>query len=112
MLFSFLLVFFLIEFLVILGALVFALFFARPEVPLAGDGLEEMQPVVKPADAGEQSEVVDVAATLHSPDFHQRDIQTAPLPAPVFVPLHIPGGSADRHHIRMPIAIDVSHHQA
>lgn len=37
MLYQILLVFFLIQFLVILGVLLFAIFFARPEVPLAGN---------------------------------------------------------------------------
>jgi hypothetical protein len=32
---------FLIQFLVILGALISVIFFARPEVPLLGDGTEE-----------------------------------------------------------------------
>ena len=39
-----LLVFFLIQFLVILGVLIFAIFFARPKVPLSGDGTQERPP--------------------------------------------------------------------
>jgi len=37
-----LIVFFLIQFLVVLGALVFVIFMARPEVPLAGYDLPEI----------------------------------------------------------------------
>jgi len=38
MLYIFLLAFFLIEFLVIIGVILFAIVFSRPEVPLKGDG--------------------------------------------------------------------------
>jgi len=38
MLYTLLLAFFLIQFLVILGVIVFAILFSRPEVPLKGDG--------------------------------------------------------------------------
>lgn len=44
MLYLILLIFFLIQFLVVLGALIFVIFLARPEVPLLGDG-----PQKKPA---------------------------------------------------------------
>jgi len=35
------LIIFLIQFLVVVGALMFVIFFARPEVPLSGRGLQE-----------------------------------------------------------------------
>jgi len=70
MFYSILLVFSLIQFLLILGALVFALFFARPEVPLAGAGPEETQAVNRPSDAGEQSKPGEEAATLRRHDLH------------------------------------------
>jgi hypothetical protein len=38
MLYIFLLAFFLVQFLVIVGVILFAIFFSRPEVPLKGDG--------------------------------------------------------------------------
>ena len=38
MLYMFLLAFFLVQFLVIVGVILFAIFFSRPEVPLKGDG--------------------------------------------------------------------------
>jgi hypothetical protein len=38
MLYIFLLAFFLVQFLVIVGVIMFAIFFSRPEVPLKGDG--------------------------------------------------------------------------
>jgi flagellar basal body-associated protein FliL len=41
MLYLILLVIFLIQFLVVLGALMFVIFVARPEVPFSGDGEQE-----------------------------------------------------------------------
>ena len=38
MLYTFMLAFFLVQFLVIVGVILFAIFFSRPEVPLKGDG--------------------------------------------------------------------------
>ncbi len=38
MLYKFMLAFFLVQFLVIVGVILFAIFFSRPEVPLKGDG--------------------------------------------------------------------------
>ena len=38
MLYIFLLAFFLVQFLVLVGVILFAIFFSRPEVPLKGDG--------------------------------------------------------------------------
>jgi hypothetical protein len=41
MLYMILLIIFLIQFLVVLGALIFVIFVARPEVPFLGDGSQE-----------------------------------------------------------------------
>jgi hypothetical protein len=77
MLSLFLLVFFLIEFLLILGVLVFVLFFARPEVPLSGDGTEETQPAGRPAHAKEPTRSGGAAATLLRHDLHHRNTHLA-----------------------------------
>jgi hypothetical protein len=52
MLYIFLLAFFLVQFLVIVGVILFAIFFSRPEVPLKGDGGLERTAVDQGADRG------------------------------------------------------------
>jgi len=65
----FLLVFFLIQFLLILGVLLFMMFFARPEVPLAGNGTKERRPTAGSTNGAEKPTSGDHAAALHRQSF-------------------------------------------
>ncbi len=56
MLYIFLLAFFLVQFLVIVGVILFAIFFSRPEVPLKGDGWLERAAVDPGKDASRDSQ--------------------------------------------------------
>ena len=59
MLYIFLLAFFLIQFLVIVGVIVFAILFSRPEVPLKGDGGLERADVDSQAERAPQQRETD-----------------------------------------------------
>jgi len=76
-----LLVFFLLQCLVVLGALIFVIFFARPEVPLKGDGTKDTRPEAKSTDTQEKSNSGDDAANLRRQDFatfHHQDFDRCP----------------------------------
>ena len=73
MLSIFLLAFFLVQFLVIVGVLVVAVFFSRPEVPLKGDGQLERTAV----DGGSEASAGQTAASRdpHTPRKHLIAVQ-------------------------------------
>ena len=80
-----LLAFFLVQFLVILGVLLFAIFFSRPEVPLKGDGQLERTAVddsKKPTTRGKDA----------SGDSHPTKSQLTAVQPPVFAAHSFPMG--------------------
>ena len=88
-----LLIIFLIQFLVVLGALIFVIFLARPEVPFTGNGPHDKP---SPDDRDHQND---------RPDTFYRSLLSPG--AQVLVPLHVCRGSADGHNIGMAIAVNV-----
>ena len=72
-----LLIFFLVQFLVILTVLILAIFFARPEVPLAGFGTEERPEAGKSPNGREKSRPGGEGADWRRHEFHHCNPQMA-----------------------------------
>jgi hypothetical protein len=79
MLYMFMLAFFLVQFLVIVGVILFAVFFSRPEVPLKGDG-------------GLERTAFDQGGDDASRDSQRLMSRLMPVRPAVFASLSIPSG--------------------
>ena len=98
MLYLFLLAFFVVEFLVIVGVLLFAILFSRPEVPLKGDGRLERTAV------GDSEDPV-TSGSDESRDSHMPMNQLVAVP-PVFAPRSFPmGGGLFQSSVRRPSSL-------
>jgi len=94
MLYILLLAFFLVEFLVIIGVILFAIMFSRPEVPLKGDGGLEWTAAARGNERSleRRDAEPETRGNVASGDSHTGTNQLMAVPPRVFAALSFPSG--------------------